>query len=73
MTPRDRFVLGALFVILGWVIFGLAIREFGWQPSVVIIGDGAMYGIVARIPVIATARDNPFDPYRPRTKSAAVT
>src|SRR2546425_265803 len=47
MTPGSRFVLGAVFVLLGWVIFGLAVREFGWQPGVVLIGDGAMYVIVS--------------------------
>ncbi len=33
----------------------------------------AMYGMVARMPVTATARDRPFDPKRPRTKSEVVT
>ncbi len=32
-----------------------------------------MYGIVARIPVKATASERPFEPKRPRTKSAVVT
>ena len=32
-----------------------------------------MYGIVARMPVTATASDRPLEPKRPRTKSAGVT
>jgi hypothetical protein len=33
----------------------------------------ATYGIVARMPVTATARLRPEEPYLPRTKSAGVT
>lgn len=40
-----------------------------WMPT----SCSAMYGIVARMPVSATATDSPRDPYRPRTKSAGVT
>ncbi|CAM5453501.1 hypothetical protein SALBM135S_04358 [Streptomyces alboniger] len=32
-----------------------------------------MYGIVARMPVSATARESPLEPKRPRTKSEVVT
>ena len=32
-----------------------------------------MYGIVARIPVAATASPNPWDPCRPRTNSPGLT
>ncbi len=32
-----------------------------------------MYGMVARMPVTATASDRPFEPKRPRTKSEVVT
>ena len=32
-----------------------------------------MYGIVARMPVSATASDSALLPYRPPTKSAGVT
>ncbi len=40
-----------------------------WMPT----SWSAMYGMVARMPVSATARDRPLEPYRPRTKSAVVT
>ncbi len=40
-----------------------------WMPT----SWSAMYGIVARKPVTATASDSPRDPNRPRTKSAVVT
>ncbi len=39
-----------------------------WMPT----SCRAMYGITARMPVNATARARPRDPYRPRTKSAGV-
>ena len=40
-----------------------------WMPT----SWSAMYGIVARMPVTATASDRPFEPKRPRTKSDVVT
>ena len=40
-----------------------------WMPT----SCSAMYGIVARIPVAATASPNPWDPCRPRTNSPGLT
>ena len=40
-----------------------------WMPT----SCSAMYGMVARIPVPATASASPREPYLPRTKSAGVT
>ena len=40
-----------------------------WMPT----SWSAMYGIVARKPVTATASESPREPNRPRTKSAVVT
>jgi hypothetical protein len=40
-----------------------------WMPT----SWSAMYGIVARMPVTATASPSPFEPKRPRTKSEVVT
>ena len=40
-----------------------------WMP----MSCSAMYGIVARMPVTATARASGCEPKRPRTKSAGVT
>lgn len=40
-----------------------------WMPT----NWSAMYGMVARMPVTATARDSPLEPNRPRTKSEVVT
>ncbi len=40
-----------------------------WMPT----SWSAMYGIVARMPVTATASESPLEPNRPRTKSEVVT
>ncbi len=40
-----------------------------WMPT----SWSAMYGIVARMPVRATASERPLEPKRPRTKSEVVT
>ncbi len=40
-----------------------------WMPT----SCSAMYGIVARMPVTATASPRPREPCRPSTKSAGVT
>ncbi len=40
-----------------------------WMPT----SCSAMYGMVARMPVRATASDRPREPQRPRTKSEVVT
>ena len=40
-----------------------------WMPT----SWSAMYGIVARMPVTATASERPLEPNRPRTKSEVVT
>ena len=55
-----------------------ALPELGLTPSTISTDSmptscSAMYGIVARIPVNATARPRPREPYRPRMKSAGVT
>lgn len=40
-----------------------------WIPT----SCSAMYGMVARMPVTATASERPFEPNRPLTKSEVVT